>query len=76
MSAEQDRARLAPDAAPGWLSGLVDNLAGVPTAQSRYIPPDVQAAFAAASATAMAEAADPEATARALRTALEVPVGG
>lgn len=57
MSAEQDRARLAPDAAPGWLSGLVDNLAGVPTAQSRYIPPDVQAAFAAASATAMAEAA-------------------
>lgn len=47
-----DRRQLSPDAAPGWLKQLVDNVADVPGAYRRRVPADVLAAFTAANAAA------------------------
>ncbi|KUI36803.1 CoA pyrophosphatase [Mycobacterium sp. GA-2829] len=52
MSATRDGYRLTPDAAPPWLTPLVDNTDGVPRAYRRRVPPDVLAAITAANATA------------------------
>ncbi len=52
MSWERQEARLAPDAAPGWLKNLVDNVGEVPGAYRRRVPADVLAAFTTANATA------------------------
>ena len=43
MSSTRDG--LTPDAAPAWLKPLVDNVAGVPDAYRRRVPPDVLAAI-------------------------------
>ncbi|TFV54277.1 CoA pyrophosphatase [Mycobacterium sp. PS03-16] len=52
MSSTRDGHRLVPDAAPAWLTPLVDNTDRVPRAYRRRVPPDVLAALTAANATA------------------------
>jgi 8-oxo-dGTP pyrophosphatase MutT (NUDIX family) len=48
VSATRDGHQLAPDAAPPWLTPLIDNTDRVPTAYRRRVPPDVFAALSAA----------------------------
>lgn len=45
-------ARLRPDAAPDWLTPLVDRVHDVPGAYRRRVPPEVLASIAASNATA------------------------
>jgi 8-oxo-dGTP pyrophosphatase MutT (NUDIX family) len=52
VSTTRDQGVLRPDAAPGWLRPLVDNVGRVPGAYRRRVPPDVLAAITAANATA------------------------
>lgn len=52
MSSTRDGYRLVPDAAPGWLTPLVDHTDRVPRAYRRRVPPDVLAALTAANASA------------------------
>lgn len=47
MRWERDRSRLAPDAAPLWLKGLVDNVHHIPRAYRRRLPAEVVAAITA-----------------------------
>lgn len=56
-SSDPGLSRIYPDAAPGWLRPLVDNVAGVPGAYRRRIPADVLAAITEADATATATGA-------------------
>lgn len=54
MSWERQRSRLAPDATPSWLQGLVDNVHHVPRAYRRRVPAEALAAITAASRAAAA----------------------
>lgn len=52
MSATRDGHRLAPDAAPPWLSPLIDRTDEVPAAYQRRVPPEVFAALTIAKTAA------------------------
>jgi 8-oxo-dGTP pyrophosphatase MutT (NUDIX family) len=52
VSTTRDAGVLRPDAAPGWLTPLVDNVAGVPSAYRSRVPADVLASITAANAAA------------------------
>ncbi|MDT5076567.1 MAG: hypothetical protein QOJ80_1204 [Mycobacterium sp.] len=52
MSSDRAGSQLSPDAAPTWLKHLVDNVADVPGAYRRSVPPDVLDTISAANAAA------------------------
>jgi 8-oxo-dGTP pyrophosphatase MutT (NUDIX family) len=52
VSTARDQGELRPDAAPGWLRPLVDNVGRVPSAYRRRVPRDVLATITAANAAA------------------------
>ena len=52
MRAADPTGALTPEAAPSWLKPLIDNVAHVPSAYRRRLPPDALALFAAANAKA------------------------
>jgi 8-oxo-dGTP pyrophosphatase MutT (NUDIX family) len=52
LSSDRAGSQLSPDAAPTWLKHLVDNVADVPGAYRRSVPPDVLDNLTAANAAA------------------------
>jgi 8-oxo-dGTP pyrophosphatase MutT (NUDIX family) len=52
LSSDRAGSQLSPDAAPTWLKHLVDNVADVPGAYRRSVPPDVLDTISAANAAA------------------------
>jgi 8-oxo-dGTP pyrophosphatase MutT (NUDIX family) len=68
--------QLRPDAAPAWLTTLVEHVGDVPGAYRRRVPRDVQAAFTAANAAATVTGKRRDAAVLVLFSGPEESVGG